>query len=98
MGYGYYVIGGKERGYNVPDVCNHEGCEEKIDRGLGYLCHCCEGYFCGNHLTAAICKHDEPVEFESFTSYKSSQCCVKCAEAEGVEWDCNCEADELEGK
>ena len=58
MGYAYYVIDGMERGYSVPDVCNKEGCEEEINRGLAYLCgrspyvdsDNCAGYFCANHL------------------------------------------------
>ena len=97
MGYGRYTIGGKERGYMVPDVCNHPGCEEKIDRGLDYLCYRCEGYFCDAHLTVAFCEHDEPVEFDCFAG-KNSQCCLKCTEPDDQGWDCNCPAAaELEG-
>lgn len=58
MGYGYYVIGGKECGYAVEDTCNQEGCTAVIDRGLAYACggtpgevdEFCDGYFCGEHL------------------------------------------------
>ncbi|GAA2199897.1 hypothetical protein [Streptomyces bangladeshensis] len=47
-----------EAGYDVAAVCEEEGCEEKIDRGLYYLCgntpggdeYGCGGYFCGKHL------------------------------------------------
>ena len=59
MGYAYYMLAdGREAGYGVPDVCNEEGCDEPIDRGLAYLCgespggdeYGCGGYFCGAHL------------------------------------------------
>lgn len=58
MGYGYYVIDGMERGYSVEDICNKEGCEVEIDRGLAYLCgqspyqdsDNCARYFCASHL------------------------------------------------
>lgn len=58
MGYAYYIIQGKECGYSVEDVCNEEGCQEPINRGLAYACggspgemddHC-GGYFCYEHL------------------------------------------------
>lgn len=62
MGYAYYEIirnGEKiEAGYSVETVCEKDGCETPIDRGLAYLCgktpggdeHGCGGYFCGQHL------------------------------------------------
>ncbi|MFD7609698.1 hypothetical protein [Streptomyces sp. NPDC059828] len=62
MGYAHYEItrnGEKiEAGYGVATVCEEEGCDEKIDRGLGCLCgktpggdeHGCGGYYCGKHL------------------------------------------------
>ena len=62
MGYASYTVyrGGEEieAGYAVDDVCNADGCEKKIDRGLAYLCgetpggdeHGCGGYFCEEHL------------------------------------------------
>lgn len=45
-------------GYAVEAVCDLEGCDKKIDRGLAYCCgdmhdggeHGCGGYFCGKHL------------------------------------------------
>jgi hypothetical protein len=74
MGYACYEIEGMLRGYAVDDVCNHEGCETEIDRGLSYLCYCCTGYFCAEHRTFA----DESNEFECFAG-GSSQCCVNCA-------------------
>lgn len=61
MGYAYYVLpDGREAGYGVEAICDHDGCDEKIDRGLGYLCgsdprgdeYGCTGYFCDAHLFA----------------------------------------------
>ena len=51
---------GRPIGYAFQATCDHEGCEEKIDRGLAYACgdnHLggdgyCEGYFCYRHLLA----------------------------------------------
>jgi hypothetical protein len=62
MGYAYYEIirnGEKiEAGYGVEAVCEEDGCDEKIDRGLAYLCgnepggdeYGCGGYYCAHHL------------------------------------------------
>jgi hypothetical protein len=59
MGYAYYTLAdGREAGYGVDSICDENGCTEKIDRGLWYLCgetpgdneHGCGGYFCGEHL------------------------------------------------
>lgn len=66
MGYAYYEIirnGEKiEAGYSVEAVCEKDGCDEKIDRGLAHLCgetpggdeHGCGGYYCGQHLYMAL--------------------------------------------
>jgi len=48
----------RDIGYGVPATCDHPGCGEKIDRGLGHVCggqphggeHGCGLFFCGNHL------------------------------------------------
>lgn len=46
-------------GYGVPAFCDHPDCNEKIDRGLSYVCanqepyggdHGCGLYFCGAHM------------------------------------------------
>lgn len=62
MGYAHYEItrNGEtiEAGYAVETVCEEEGCEEQIDRGLAYLCgampggdeYGCGGYYCSAHL------------------------------------------------
>lgn len=49
---------GRAIGYAVRAVCAHEGCKQKIDRGLYYVCggmhggdeSGCGEYFCGKHL------------------------------------------------
>ena len=49
---------GRPIGYAFEAVCDHPGCERKIDRGLGYACgdmhggdeYSCEKYFCEQHL------------------------------------------------
>lgn len=69
MGYGYYILDdGREAGYNVEATCDATGCEETIDRGLGYLCgmnpcghkepqeYGCANYYCTQHLESE--KHD----------------------------------------
>lgn len=58
MGWGNGEVDGKKVGYNVEDVCNHEGCTTEIDRGLAYACggyhgageDSCDKYFCYAHL------------------------------------------------
>lgn len=63
MGYATYEItrNGEtiQAGYAIEAACEEDGCEEKIDRGLAYLCgknpggdeHGCGGYYCDPHLT-----------------------------------------------
>jgi hypothetical protein len=58
MGYAYYIINGRERGYAVEALCDDPVCERKIDHGLAYLCgddpyggpDSCARYFCADHL------------------------------------------------
>lgn len=85
MGYGYYEINRfntnrpMKRGYGVQCKCHERGCKEKIDRGLAYLCYRCGWYFCGEHLTMALCNvHDTFIEYDCFAG-KSSQVCTRCA-------------------
>ncbi|MFH8405530.1 hypothetical protein ACH4FX_12255 [Streptomyces sp. NPDC018019] len=71
MGYMYYEVTRQdgvtiEAGYGVPAVCEKDGCDEEINRGLGCLCgevpggdeYGCGRYFCGWHLYGAPA--DEP--------------------------------------
>lgn len=66
MGYGYYTVGPDNRpaGYYVLATCDKRGCDEEIDRGLGYLCGDtphdewsdepgCGRYFCVNQEDVA---------------------------------------------
>lgn len=49
---------GRPIGYGFAAVCDEEGCDTEIDRGLAYACggmhgggsYMCEWYFCGEHL------------------------------------------------
>lgn len=64
MGYGYYQGAWPEHpaaGYMVIATCDKRGCDEEIDRGLGYICGSdphgpwdmapgCGRYFCEKHL------------------------------------------------
>lgn len=51
----------RDIGYGVPAICDHPGCGEEINRGLGYVCggepyggdHGCGLFFCGEHLFMA---------------------------------------------
>lgn len=48
----------RDVGYGVPAFCDHPQCDEKIDRGLAYVCggepyggeYGCGLHFCGKHL------------------------------------------------
>lgn len=54
----------RDIGYGVPSICDHPGCTEEIDRGLGYVCgdapyggdYGCGLFFCGKHR-GFKCKH-----------------------------------------
>lgn len=58
MGWGHAGrFNGREIGYMVEAPCDEDGCDERIDRGLGCVCGSmhggeegCGGYFCGKHL------------------------------------------------
>lgn len=59
MGWSHgYNAEGREVGYAVEAVCDEDGCDVKIDRGLYYCCgdmhgggeYGCGRYFCGGHL------------------------------------------------
>ncbi|MFB6392583.1 hypothetical protein [Polymorphospora lycopeni] len=69
MGYAFYTLpNGREAGYDVPDTCNLDGCNEQIDRGMAYLCgeepggdeYGCGGYFCYGHLFYAYPPDGKP--------------------------------------
>lgn len=49
----------RDIGYGVPSLCDHPDCNERIDRGLSYVCggepyggeYGCGLFFCGKHLS-----------------------------------------------
>lgn len=55
---GYDSTWKRDIGYGVPAFCDHPGCKEEINRGLGCVCggepyggeRGCGLYFCGEHL------------------------------------------------
>jgi len=57
-------------GYGVPSICDHPGCNEKIDRGLAYVCggepyggdHGCGQFFCAKHLRMHTWKDGETTQ------------------------------------
>jgi len=62
----------RDIGYGVPAICDHPGCNNKIDRGLSHVCgyepfggeRGCGLYFCAEHLWAgslcARCINSQP--------------------------------------
>jgi len=85
MGYAYYEIERfnsnklMKRGYSVLSKCHKKGCDERIDRGIAYLCYNCGWYFCGKHLTFVMnTDGDEFLQFDCFAG-RSGQVCEKCA-------------------
>lgn len=54
---GYDHTHHRDIGYGVPAICDHPDCNEKIDRGLSYVCgsdayggeHGCGLFFCETH-------------------------------------------------
>jgi hypothetical protein len=63
---GYDTTWNRDVGYGVPAWCDHPKCNEKIDRGLAYVCGNqpyggetgCGLYFCGQHLRMGRCGED----------------------------------------
>jgi len=68
VGWGYGKNNeGREIGYGVETTCDHPECNEKIDRGLAFVCgsmhdggeNGCGKYFCYEHLSYALGECDE---------------------------------------
>lgn len=64
----------RDIGYGVPAICDHPKCNERIDRGLSYLCggqdfdeHGCGLCFCSKHLF-----------FHTFRDGESANVCSRC--------------------
>lgn len=72
---------GRDIGYGVPALCDHPDCNEKIDRGLSFVCGMintegedrgCGLHFCTAHLRYSprygqLCFHCWPKKREPFT-------------------------------
>lgn len=105
MGYTYYELPipatGRlmKRGYGVRCKCHQRGCNERIDRGLAYLCYNCTWYFCYEHLTFAVDVYDEPLLAECFAGQGSQVCqgCKKRVEAWDIEQRITTMIDFVEG-
>jgi len=53
----------RDIGYGVPSICDHPDCDERIDRGLSYVCggepyggEGCGLFFCQKHLSGIFCE------------------------------------------
>lgn len=80
MGWAHGRENGRDVGYGVPDICNLEGCEQKIDRGLSFRCggvtnlhddYGCGNFFCGAHMSygsqnqlCETCVESDPIDDE----------------------------------
>ncbi len=57
---------GRPIGYVFEAICDHPGCNKKIDRGLSYVCgdmhgedeYSCEKYFCYDHRQHCLIRED----------------------------------------
>lgn len=53
---------GRDIGYMVPATCDHEGCNQDINRGLSFACgglhgedeYGCDKYYCSEHLNNVL--------------------------------------------
>lgn len=72
---GYDETWERDIGYGVPAVCDHPGCTEAINRGLGYVCggepyggdHGCGLFFCEKHR-----------QYHDFRDGCSQSVCSRC--------------------
>lgn len=71
MGYSLYFSDKNNRfqGYNMHAYCDHPGCKNEIDRGMGYVCcgnqdheNSCGGFYCSEH--SELCTLITEDEFE----------------------------------
>jgi len=79
---------GRSIGYAHDATCDHEGCEEPINRGLGCACggmhgdcggQACDGYFCEKHL------HFVDSEAMGFDELRDGMLCGGCVQMARVE-------------
>lgn len=79
-------IKGREIGYLVEAECDDSACEEKIDRGLAFVCGAehdggergCGNYFCAKHLLFVT--QTRLVNGFSLVEKTSPQLCQGCAD------------------
>jgi len=76
----------RDIGYGVPALCDHPDCNEKIDRGLNYICggvpygsdKGCGLFFCEKHKNLDLCErcenNEDPFEpkedIDDWTTFK----------------------------
>lgn len=81
MGWAHGIIDGREVGYGVEAICDHGGCDTKIDRGLAYRCGGpdfdvgCGGYFCAAHLFFTVGRVSQQM---------CEPCCAQADESEAT--------------
>lgn len=83
---------GRPIGYAFEAVCDHPGCDTKIDRGVAHACggmhgdepFSCEGYFCSEHLTFLLIDDDE-LDLLKQHGYEGGPTCPACTAAM-AEW------------
>lgn len=85
---------GRPIGYNFSAVCDHPECDEKIDRGLAYVCgdmhgedcYSCEKYYCYAHRNVTVLVGDDvyAVCGECEEGFKDKDSGVKWDEFEGA--------------
>lgn len=76
MGYQCYEMNGRDQGYGVPAKCDHPGCNEDIDRGMGFACggdpnENCGLFFCHKHKAHDI---DPEAEWTADNRHTFSVC------------------------
>lgn len=96
MGYASYTLpDGRAAGYGIEAKCDKDGCDEEIDRGLGYLCgeqpdgwrdseeYGCGNYYCGPHQRDHDCPNQECGEYDVL----EEACCARVAGHDGAHRD-----------
>lgn len=95
MGYAVYWSNNQQRycGYGVPAYCDHPKCNEKINRGMGYVCgeplqdqFGCGGYFCSKHRNHVRQPRGEDQCFENCQRCGTYKRSYKFTKSEHPEW------------
>lgn len=82
---------GRPIGYAHEAICDHPGCDTKINRGMSYACggdhgeddYSCEKYFCPKHMRVVEFHPNDvpPHEVKGKKYNECNQLCFACAEA-----------------